>query len=104
MNGETDDADGGGTDRGELGEREDPTKVVIPREFLLGQLERQAKAHERLRDKYRGARARFAAGAGREALDELGDEVGDLIEVMSGTQRAIANTIIAEDDHPAAKT
>lgn len=88
---------GGGAEQG-LGEGEDLTRVEISRAFLVGQLDRQSKAHERLRGIYAKARDRVAAGAGSLELLEAREQTEDLIEIAEGTVRAIDRTLISEDE------
>lgn len=90
------DENNNGDPNGSFGGSEEPTPIAVPRRFLIGSIGRTADALYRAGDVGLEARRLVTAGAGKDALGALREELIDLREILAGTIRAIERVQIEE--------
>lgn len=95
MSGNEHDGDNGnGSD---LGEHEEPTVVIVSRDFLIGSLGRAATALYGAGDVCLDARALVTSGAGEPAIQDLIEELEDLQHIIEGMCRALRRLEFKEE-------
>lgn len=87
-NGTGDGGDGGGDGPG-FDEDEEPTVVIVSRDFLIGSLGRTASALHGAGDVCLDARGLVTSGAGAPALRDLIEKLHDLADITAGMARAL---------------
>ncbi len=68
---------------------EEPTVVIVSRDFLIGALGRAASALHGAGDVCLDARGLVTAGANAEAIEELIEKLHDLSDITAGMARAL---------------